>query len=142
VTTVKGIRRGPGARAAGRAGRRGILGIVTELAVHIAVQDTAAGPRTVVELVGQADVSAQAMSEALAAEAAKAPQLLILDLSRLSFIDSSALGAIIRTHRALRGNGGKLALVNPSPSVARILQLVDIAHTIPVYPSVEDAAAG
>lgn len=145
--------RGPGpssssagaAQGHGRPGvcrRRGILKIVTELAVHVAVQDTAAGPCTVVELVGQADVSAQAMSEALAAEAARAPQLLILDLSRLSFIDSSALGVIIRTHRALRGNGGKLVLVNPSPPVARILQLVDIAHTIPVYPSVEEAAAG
>ena len=82
------------------------------------------------------------MSEALAAEVAKAPQLLVVDLSRLSFIDSSALGAIIRTYRALHRTGGKLALVNPSPSVARILQLVDIAHTIPVYLSVEEATAG
>jgi anti-anti-sigma factor len=99
-------------------------------------------PKVPIKRIGSTAVSRHVRTEVLATEAAKAPQLLILDLYRLSFIDSSALGVIIRTHRALRGNGGKLALVNPSPSVARILQLVDIAHTIPVYPSVEDAAAG
>jgi anti-sigma B factor antagonist len=111
------------------------------LELHVAEHDTAAGTCTIVELVGQADVSAQSMSAVLAAEVAKAPRLLVMDLSRLSFIDSSALGVIVRTHRALRGNGGKLALVSPSPAVARILQLVDIAQTIPVYSSMDEVTA-
>ena len=111
------------------------------LELHVAVHDTAAGTCTVVELVGQADISARSMSEVLAAEVAKAPGLLVVDLSRLSFIDSSALGVIVRTHRALRANGGKLALVSPSPAVARILQLVDIAQTIPVYQNMGEATA-
>jgi anti-sigma B factor antagonist len=132
--------RGP-VRALGRGVHCVILSVVTELAVHIAAHDTVAGPYTIIELVGQADVSAQNMPEVFAAEAAKAPRLLVIDLSGLSFIDSSALGVIVRTHRALQSNGGKLALVNPSPAVARILELVDIAHTIPVYATVEEATA-
>lgn len=111
------------------------------LALHVAARDTAAGTCTVVELVGQADVTAQSMPEVLAAEVAKAPRLLVMDLSKLSFIDSSALSVILRTHRALRRSGGKMALVNPSPAVARILQLVDIAHVIPVYASMDEATA-
>ena len=109
--------------------------------MNITAHDTVAGLCTVVELVGQADVSTQSMAEAFAAEVAKAPQLLVVDLSSLSFIDSSALGVIVRTYRALHLSGGKLALVNPSPAVARILELVDIAHTIPVYASIEEATA-
>lgn len=114
---------------------------MTELAVHVAVHDTVAGPCTVVELVGQADVSAQEMSEAFAAEVGKAPRLLVVDLSKLSFIDSWALSVIFRANRAVRASGGELALVNPAPAVARILELVDIAHMIPVYASVDEAIA-
>lgn len=110
--------------------------------MSVAVRDAASGPCTVVKLVGQADVSTRAMSEVFSAEVAKRPRLLVVDLSGLSFIDSSALSVIVRTYRALHSDGGKLALVSPSAAVARILELVDIAHTIPVFSSVEEAAAG
>lgn len=95
-----------------------------------------------IQLAGEADVSTRAMAEVFDAEVARGPRLLVVDLAGLSFIDSSALGVIMRTHRALREDGGKLALVSPSPAVARILQLIDIAHTIPVYPNLREATAG
>ena len=95
-----------------------------------------------IRLVGEADVSTRAMAEAFEAEVAKGPRQLIVDLSGLSFIDSSALGVIMRTYRALHGDGGKMALVSPSPAVARVLQLIDIARTVPVYQSLEEATAG
>jgi anti-anti-sigma factor len=115
---------------------------VTELAVSVTVHDGEVGPCTVIQLVGEADVSTHAMSEVFNAEVVKKPRLLVVDLSGLSFIDSSALSVIMRTHRALRGDGGTLALVSPSPAVARTLQLIDIARTIPVYPTLEEATAG
>ena len=94
-----------------------------------------------IQLVGEADATTQSMSEAFAAEVAKQPRLLVVDLSGLSFIDSWALSVIMRTYRALERQGGRLALVSPSPSVARILQLIDIARMIPVFPSLEEAIA-
>jgi anti-sigma B factor antagonist len=115
---------------------------VTELSVSVTVHDGKGGPCTVIQLAGEADLSTRAMAEVFAAEVARRPRLLIVDLAGLSFIDSSALGVIMRTHRALREDGGKLALVSPSPAVARILQLIDIARTIPVYPSLKEATAG
>jgi stage II sporulation protein AA (anti-sigma F factor antagonist) len=115
---------------------------VSELSVSVTVHDGQGGPFTVIKLVGEADVSNQAMSEAFDAEVARKPRRLVADLSGLSFIDSSALSVIMRTHRALQRDGSTLALVNPSPSVARILQLVDIASMIPVYPTMEEATAG
>ena len=82
------------------------------------------------------------MAEVFDAEVAKRPRLLVVDLSALSFIDSAALSVIMRTYRALHRDGSTLALVSPSPAVARILDLIDIAHTIPVYPSLREATAG
>jgi stage II sporulation protein AA (anti-sigma F factor antagonist) len=82
------------------------------------------------------------MAEVFDAEVAGRPRLLVVDLSALSFIDSSALSVIMRSYRALHRDGGTLALVGPSPAVARILDLIDIAHTIPVYASLREATAG
>jgi anti-sigma B factor antagonist len=115
---------------------------MTELSVSVTVRDGAGGPCTVISLAGEADASTPAMGEALDAEVARCPRLLVVDLAALSFIDSAALSVLMRTHRALRRDGGTLALVSPSPSVARILELIDIAHVIPVYASLSEATAG
>jgi stage II sporulation protein AA (anti-sigma F factor antagonist) len=120
----------------------GILGIVTDLSVSVSEHDGESGPCRVITLAGEADVSTSAMAEAFDAEVAKRPRLLVVDLSALSFIDSSALSVLMRSSRALDRDGGTLALVDPSPAVARILDLINIAHTIPVYASLREATAG
>jgi anti-sigma B factor antagonist len=105
---------------------------VTELSVSVSVEDREDGSRTVVRLVGEADVTTQALAEVLDAEAAKKPRLLLVDISGLTFIDSAALHDILRAHRKLRADGCLLALAGPSRAVARILQLSAIDQVIPV----------
>lgn len=122
--------------------RHVILRTVTGLSVSVTVREGEGDPYTVIKLVGEADATTQAISEVFAAEVAKQPRLLVVDLSGLGFIDSWALSVIMRTYRALQREGGRLALVSPSPTVARILQLIDIARMIPVFPSLEEATAG
>ena len=95
---------------------------------------------TTVRLAGEADATTGALPEVLGAEAAKRPRLLLIEMSRLTFIDSSALSVILLTHRELDRTGGLLALVSPSPAVARVLQLVGADQVIPVYGSADEAA--
>ena len=95
---------------------------------------------TTVRLAGEADATTGALPEVLGAEAAKRPRLLLIEMSRLTFIDSSALSVIVRTHRELDRTGCLLALVSPSPAVARVLQLVGADQVIPVYGSADEAA--
>jgi anti-sigma B factor antagonist len=95
----------------------------------------------VVRLVGEADVTTQMLGEALDAEAAEKPRFLLVDMSGLTFIDSAALHEIVRAYRRLRADGGLLALISPSPSVARVLQLSALDQVIPVHGSVEGAGA-
>ena len=92
-----------------------------------------------VRLVGEADVTTRVLTEVLDAEAAKKPRLLLVDVSGLAFIDSAALHQIVRAHRRLRADGCVLALVSPSPGVARVLQLSALDQVIPVHASVEEA---
>ena len=50
---------------------------VTELSVSVSVENCEGGSRTVVRLVGDADVTTPALAEILATETAKKPHLLL-----------------------------------------------------------------
>ena len=108
---------------------------VTELSVSVSVENCESGSRTVVRLVGEADVTTPALAEILAAETAKKPRLLLVDISGLTFIDSAALHEIVQAHRKLRADGCLLALTGPTRAVARILQLSALDQVIPVRAS-------
>jgi anti-sigma B factor antagonist len=97
------------------------------------------GSRTVVRLAGEADATTGALREVLAAEAAKRPGLLLVDMSGLTFIDSSALSVVLRLHRDLRGSASAVALISPSAAVARVLELLGADQLIPIYASADEA---
>lgn len=118
-----------------------IIACVTQLSVSVSAEDGAGGLRTVVRLVGEADVTTPVLREVLSAEAAKKPRLLLVDVSGLTFIDSAALHEIVRAYRRLRADGGRLAIVSPSYAVDRVLQLSALDQVIPVHASAEEADA-
>ena len=113
------------------------------LTTSVATVESGSEPYTLVELVGEADVTnSDALREVLDAEVAKRPRTLIIDLSGLRFMDSSALHAILRANRAMDRLGGVIALAAPREPVARMLRLSAADQLIPVYPSVREASAG
>lgn len=46
-----------------------------------------------------------------------------IDLSRVEFIDSSGLGALIALHKTVRAQQGVLRLLRPAPGVVQLLEL-------------------
>ncbi len=64
---------------------------------------------------------------------------IVLDLSEVSFIDSTALGAILLGARRLRQARGGMAIVSASPTTIKLLSLVGVDRVVPVYPSVDRA---
>ena len=46
-----------------------------------------------------------------------------LDLSQVTFLDSSGLGALISLQKALRSQNGTVRLINPAANVRQILEL-------------------
>jgi anti-anti-sigma factor len=109
------------------------------LVVSVSTVDSGGASCAVVRLVGEADVTTPALGHALRAETAKRPALLLLEMSALTFMDSSALNAIIRAHEELDAAGCGLALAAPWGSVARMLAISGVYQMIPVYASVEEA---
>ena len=66
---------------------------------------------------------------------------MVVDLSGLSFMDSWALSVVLRGAQNLREAGSAVALAGPQAGVARVLQLSGADTIVPVYPSVQEAAA-
>ena len=98
---------------------------------------------TLVGLSGEADVTnSDALRDLLDAEVAKEPRMMVIDLSGLRFMDSSALHVILRANRAMDRQGGVLSLAGPRDPVAKMLRLTAADQLIPVYASVSEAAAG
>lgn len=62
---------------------------------------------------------------------------LLLDLSGVSFIDSSGLGVILGRYRRLSRNGGTVMVTGARPQVRRILELSGLLRVIEERPSVE-----
>ena len=68
------------------------------------------------------------------------PSLVVLDLSRVDFIDSSGLGAIVAAMKNM-GQERKLALAGLTPTVARVFQLTRMDSVFSVFPTLDGALA-
>ncbi|MFF8606808.1 STAS domain-containing protein [Streptomyces sp. NPDC015346] len=64
---------------------------------------------------------------------------LVLDLSALSFMDSSGLNVVIKGSREAREMGGDLHLVAPTPAVRRLLEITGLNVTTPIHADVDEA---
>ena len=69
------------------------------------------------------------------------PELVVLDLSAVTFLDSTVLGAIVGLLRRVREGGGELRTVLPNTTARRIFEITNLVAALDVYPSREDATA-
>jgi anti-sigma B factor antagonist len=74
-------------------------------------------------LVGELDMSNADQLADMLAEIGAAGDQVILDMSELTFIDSSGVHVILRYAVSLDGRG-PIVLLNPGPTVMKILQIV------------------
>ena len=57
---------------------------------------------------------------------------LMIDLSRVGFIDSTGIGVMIRAMNALKDHGGKLALRGPSPMTYQVFETVGLTKVLTI----------
>ncbi len=56
----------------------------------------------------------------------------VLDLSEVTFIDSSGLRVLIDLHKAMRERDGLLLLRKPSPTVTRLLEITNLTSSLDI----------
>ena len=66
------------------------------------------------------------------------PTNVILDLSKIDFVDSSGLGALVQLVKKAQSEGGSLQIVT-NPRVTQTVKLVRLEKFLSLQPSVEEA---
>ena len=64
-----------------------------------------------------------------------------IDLTDVSFLDSTALGVLIGAVKRLRSRGGALAIVNTEPSIAKTFEITGLDQIFTIVPSRAEALA-
>lgn len=64
---------------------------------------------------------------------------LIFDFTNLTFMDSSGIGVVVGRYKLVSSIGGKVAIVNTSSAVDRLLTMSGIKKIISTYDTVDSA---
>lgn len=68
-------------------------------------------------------------------------QLVVVDLTAITFIDSAGLGALVGAHRRMRERGGLLRIVRPPRLVHRAFELTGLDEVLDLCDDRESALA-
>ena len=91
---------------------------------------------------GELDVAAAPqLSAILTMGAASSQAVVVLDMGGATFIDSTALGVVIRSADQLTGAGKRLFIVAPEGPVSRLLELTNLKQHFSVYSDRDEAIA-
>lgn len=107
------------------------------------LSSTQRGDRTVLHVTGELDIITRAELITYLDKAIKeyGPKI-ILDLSHLDFMDTSALSTVVSYWKRLSTTeGGFLALAGAHYGTARVLWITGLAQRLPMYDDVEAALA-
>jgi anti-sigma B factor antagonist len=66
---------------------------------------------------------------------------LVVDLHGLPFINSSALGYLIKAQKAMERQGGDLALARLQPAILQILEMTNLDAVFPAFETVDEAVS-
>ncbi len=95
---------------------------------------------TVVELSGEFDIySAPRFKEMIAAYLERGDRTFVVCLERVTYVDSSALGAVLAMKHKLEGAAGSLSLVTNQARTLHLLDIAGINRTIPTFTTRQQA---
>jgi anti-anti-sigma factor len=93
----------------------------------------------IAEVTGDIDMSTVPGLRKRLFELADSGQPLIVDLNRITFIDSTGLGVLVAAARRADGHGGSLHAVCSRPQTRKLLWLTGVDRRIPLSATVDGA---
>ena len=94
----------------------------------------------VVALEGEVDIyTSPQLQEALLAGIEDGASILIVDLARVTFIDSAALGILVGSAKRVRPQNGRLDIVCTNENVCRLFEITGLDHIFNIYRTRDDA---
>ena len=98
------------------------------------------GGRAVVEVAGELDAYTSARLRRVFEElVAPARYRVVVEMSRLDFMDSSGLGVLVGAHKRARNGGGALALAGAPERILRVLRITGLVRVMEPFATLEEA---
>ncbi len=106
--------------------------------VKMTIQEV--GEKHLVSLLEDLDLSNSFAFEKKVLETLKqGANVLIFDFSRVTYVDSSGIGTIVRIQRRLKEQGGEIILAGCCDSLMNIFQLINFPKYFRIYKTLEEA---
>ncbi len=94
------------------------------------------GEQVRIALDGELDLtSALTFDEEIRRAEERRPEVLVIDLSRLKFLDSTGLRLIMSAQARAKARGHRLAIVEGGDAVQRIFRLAGVNHRLDIVPA-------
>ncbi len=99
-------------------------------------------PPNVLSLKGEIDLHVSpSIASSLAAMIEEKPARLVVDMSDVTYIDSSGLAVLIEAMQNIEAKGGKFMLAGLQPNVRPIFEIARLDQVFMIYPDVDLALA-
>jgi anti-sigma B factor antagonist len=93
-----------------------------------------------VTAVGEIDAAtAGSVDEAVSAAIAEGHKRVLLDFAQVTFIDSTGLGVLVKSHRAAEAAGATFAVVHPTPQTRKLIGVLGLDQLLNLHDSHEEA---
>lgn len=98
------------------------------------------GDRTVVEVTGEIDVyTAPALREELSRLVDGEHTNLVVDLTQVSFMDSTGLGVLVGALKKVRTLGGDLQLVITQEKILKVFRITALTQVFTIHSTLDEA---
>lgn len=113
-----------------------------EVRVDVSVTSRQSGDRTVIEVKGEIDVyTAPALREEISSLVDAEHTTIVVDLTQVSFMDSTGLGVLVGALKKVRTLGGDLSLVINEEKILKVFRITALTQVFSIHPTLEEALA-
>ena len=111
--------------------------------MELQVETRQQGDVAVLAASGEVDVfTAPDLDAELTSLVAQGSPRVVVDLSAVTFLDSTGLGVLVKALKGIREAGGTLHLVVTSDRIRKIFDITGLDASLPLFDTVDAAAAG
>ena len=106
--------------------------------LHVDTEDRS--DHVIVTAVGEIDAStADLVADAMSGAFTDGHKRVLLDFAGVTFIDSTGLGVLVKSHRAAEAAGSQFAVVHPTPQTRKLIHVLGLDQLLHIYDSHEQA---
>lgn len=101
------------------------------------------GQYKILRVIGKVDILTSSEIRSKLAEVARAKiNMLIVDLDKVAYMDSSGLATFLEGLKSMKEYGGILRLANVPERIGKVLHLMRLDQVFEIYENVEEAVKG